>query len=117
MNYKRITEYDDTFGYKPMCEECERSEFDRCKPNECREVVLQRLGELEDAIENGDLVFVPECEPKYELYGNDVLGWAINKYAYEPLFEKAWYTIAVFNTKEEAEKYLEELKNANKQIY
>lgn len=72
--------------------------------------IYNRLAELEDKIDDGDLVFVPKCEPKYELYGNDVLGWAINKYAYEPLFEKAWYTIAVFTTKAEAEKYLEELK-------
>lgn len=111
MNYKRITEYDDTFGYKPMCEECERNEFDRCKPNECREIVLQRLGELEDAIKNGDLVFVPECEPKYDVEYVHCVGWVINEIGYEPLFEKAWHRVAKFDTKEEAEKHLEELKN------
>lgn len=113
MNYKRITKYDDTFGYKPMCEGCERSEFDRCKPNECREVVLQRLGELEDAIENGDLVFAEyRVGDTYRMIDGHIQDYyVVQKTVYKPI-DLMWRTVSpLFDTEAEAKKYLEELKN------
>lgn len=115
--YKRLTTYNKEFEHASMTA---TSGEDTCKTI-ARHV--ERLYELENAIENGTLVFLP-CNIGDEFW------WILNKYSgeYEIMEEKVkqiricdygfyiidcdgsgWYLSEIYFTKEAAEKALEEL--------
>ena len=130
-DYKRLTTK--KYGtYLASCENCgyNNPSFD-CDTYNCKQVLIKRLAELEDKIENGTLKFL-QCKVGDIVYFIDEKKWcwemivveiAILKkhivykigngrkelrYVYDEDLGKKW-----FLTKAEAEKKLEELKNEN----
>lgn len=68
-DYKRLTKKE-IWSYTPNCDNCTETALCR-ETNCCDEVVIQRLGELEDKIENGTLRELPKIGQT--LYG--VIPW------------------------------------------
>lgn len=69
IDYKRLTKKE-IWSYTPNCDNCTETALCR-ETNCCDEVVIQRLGELEDKIENGTLRELPKIGQT--LYG--VIPW------------------------------------------
>ena len=59
MNYKRLTTKLNTGTYYLSCENCTVEDNTNCESYDCKGLAFQRLGELEDKIEQGRLIELP----------------------------------------------------------
>lgn len=96
--------------YKRLTEKAVRNLKGNNYPQEYYDI-YNRLAELEDKIENGDLVFVPKCRPEYSVEKSRTLNtYFVVKWKNEPSFDRTCMYLKTFRTEEQAEKFLEELK-------
>lgn len=105
MEYKRLTEKTmDCFQYDLKDFKHKISEFNDYDAFFAYSMVVKRLGELEDKIENGTLV------PKYSVVESG------NTYCACMVDTNKLLVIGEYETKTEAEKRLEEIRNETKSI-